>query len=446
MAITTRGSGHTGRSTIGPWHLRPVARNPSRWSNRKSCSRVSIALVQEIGQLGGDDNQMIRNSWVSFCRELLALCVMWSFSAGAAVLKSVQTGTTPMNPAVQSVPITAVNTATTFVICQNDTGGTGSNATTLATCELNSAITLTITTNVADAALTVRWYVVEFLSGVSVQRGLTPLAGGTLTAAPPALNPAVNLAHSFVLITQNISTASQTIDERWTARAQLTTTTNLQLTRNQGGSTVNVAWQVIQINAAAVQSGIISIGQAATVSTVVLPAAVDTTRTFLVFSRSAGTNSGGAETYYQTTGEITNGTTLTFTRAFQDNTAGTQVDIVWYVVRMTDGTTVQRNLCGPSGTGGGSDTMPAAPAGCLTIPTAITTSRSAPFISVRDDPASGTPTADLDDTSWRAALAPTSITLNRSTGSSLTSNAWVAWQVVQFANAPNIIDRREIFP
>src|SRR5216684_909000 len=145
---------------------------------------------------------MIRNSCFSFCRGLLALCVMWSFSAGAAVLKSVQTGTTPMNPAVQSVPITAVNTATTLVICQNDTGGTGSNATTLATCELNSAITLTITTNVADAALTVRWYVVEFLSGVSVQRGLTSLAGGTLTAAPPALNPAVNLAHSFVLITQ----------------------------------------------------------------------------------------------------------------------------------------------------------------------------------------------------------------------------------------------------
>jgi hypothetical protein len=379
-----------------------------------------------------------------------AIAMGWSLSAGAAVLKSVQTGTTSMTAAVQSVAITAVNTAQAFVICEGDTGGTGSNAHTRATCELNSATTLTITTNVADATLTVSWYVVEFLSGVSVQRGLTTLAGGTLTAAPPALNPAVNLAKSFVLITENINTASQLIDERWTVRAQLTTTTNLQLTRNQGGSNVNVAWQVIQINAAAVQSGITSIGQAATVSTVVLPAAnaVDTTRTFLVFSRSAGGNSGGAEVYYQTTGEITNGTTLTFTRAFQNNTAGTQVDIVWYLVRMTDGTTVQRNLCGPSGTGGGSDTMPAAPAGCLTIPTAITISRSAPFISVRDDPASGTPTADLDDTSWRAALAPTSITLNRSTGSSLTSNAWVAWQVVQFANAPNLVDGdgREIFP
>jgi hypothetical protein len=129
---------------------------------------------------------------------------------------------------------------------------------------------------------------------------------------------------------------------------------------------------------------------------------------------------------------------------------------------MTDGTTVQRNLCGPSGGGsgctgacgggggggggGGSAIMPAVPVGCLTIPTAITTSRSAPLISVMGDAASGTPTTNLDDTSWLAALAANSITLTRSTGASLTSNATVAWQVVQFANAPNTIDRWEIFP
>jgi hypothetical protein len=88
------------------------------------------------------------------------------------------------------------------------------------------------------------------------------------------------------------------------------------------------------------------------------------------------------------------------------------------------------------------------PVGCLTIPTAITTSRSAPLISVMGDAASGTPTNDLDDTSWVAALAANSITLTRSTGASLTTNATVAWQVVQFTDKPNLVDGdgREIYP
>ncbi|MGH8751419.1 MAG: hypothetical protein ACREUV_06910 [Burkholderiales bacterium] len=360
-------------------------------------------------------------------------------AAKAAVINSVQAGTVLMTVAVQAVAITAVNTARSFVICEFSTGGNGSNAAERVTCELNAPATLTITAGAVDATETVRWYVVEFLSGVTVQRGLTAFAAGTATVAVPIA--AVNLGSAFPVTSERTASASQTIDEQFTFTAQLTTTTNLQLTRNATGTVASVAWQVIQIESSAVQSGTASIGIAATTATAVLNPAVDLGRTFLVFSRRAGTATAGDERRYQTTGEITNGTTLTFTRAFQNGAANTQVDIVWYAVRMTDGTTVQRGLQGPSGTGAGST-----PQNAVLAP-AIVLNRSVPIVSVRGDAASGTPNADLDDTSWTAAFTTTTnLQFARNTGASLTSNATIAWFVVQWANVVNLIDRVEIFP
>jgi len=382
---------------------------------------------------------------------LLVLVTAWSLSTEAAVIKNVQTNTQTIPGAgVANIAITSVTVGRTFVVCQNDTAAIGSNPTTRALCELTSATNLRITINDASGTEVVRWYVVEFYSGVTVQR--SPPGGTALAAGGPPTVPvpiaAVNLAKTFVLLSESMNSATQDIDEQWTVRGQLTSTTNLQLTRNATGTAIAVAWQVIQIESAVVVNNIATIPVGATFVTAALNPPVDLSRTFLVFSRSGGNAAAanrGQEMRYQTTGVITNATTLTFTRAFQDGAAATQVDIVWFAVRMTDGTTVQRNLCGPSGL---VSTMPAVPAGCLTLAPAIVTSRSVAFISASGDAASGTPTADLDDTSWQAALAAGAITLTRSAGASNSSNATVAWQVVQFTDKPNLVDGdgREIFP
>jgi len=367
---------------------------------------------------------------------VLAFGLATSLPVRAAVLKSVQTGTVAMNPAVQPVAIASVVTARTFVVCEGDTGGVGSNPTVRATCELPNTVnatTLTITTNVADATMTVRWYVVEFLSGVTVQRGLVPTGTFTgVTATVPVGIAAVNLAKTFVLTTERVNSATQTIDEEWTTLAQLTTTTNLQITRLETGVALAVAWQVIQIESASVQSGTTTIPAASAPATAVLGTPVDVSRTFLVFSQNGGTAIGGDEGLYRITGVITNATTLTFQRA-KAGAANTQINVAWFAVRMTDGTTVQRNLCGPSGN---VSTMPAAPAGCLTLAPAIVPTRSVAFISARGDAASGSPTADLDDTSWKSALAAGAITLTRSAGASNSTSDTVAWQVVSSTTSP----------
>src|SRR5712691_4012839 len=124
-----------------------------------------------------------------------------------------------MSPATQPVTITSVNVARTFVICQGDTGGNNNDSTLRVTCELTNPTTLTITASAVLATQTVRWYVVEFLSGVSVQSGLTSL-GASLTVAVPIA--AVTLAKTFVLISERINDANSSRDERWTTTAQLT--------------------------------------------------------------------------------------------------------------------------------------------------------------------------------------------------------------------------------
>ncbi len=380
----------------------------------------------------------MRISFCSFGGPLFILCFTWSLSAGAAVVKSVQTGTITMSPATQTVTITSVDTGKTFVICQSDTGGNNNDSTLRVTCELTNSTMLTITANAAFATQTVRWYVVEFFSGVSVQRGLTSL-GASLTVDVPIA--AVVLAKTFVLMSERINDGSTNRDERWTTTAELTSTTNLRLTRTDasGGNAPSIAWQVIQIASAEVQSGAAAIAQGALSTTAPLSPAVDTTRTFLVFTTSAGDAINGVESRYMTTGVLTNATTLTFTRALIRNVAGGQVDIRWFAVRMTDGTTVQRGLAGPSGTGAGSATMNA------TLAPAIVTNRSVPIISVMGDAGSNAST-NLNDTSWKAAFtSTTNLQLTRVAANN--SNATVAWQVVQFANTPNRVDGdgREIF-
>jgi hypothetical protein len=378
---------------------------------------------------------------------LAAIALAWSPSAASATLKGVQSGSVTMSTASKSVSITAVDTTQSFVVCYGDSGGLSYKPTALATCELNAGNTLTVTTSAADATLTVSWYVVEFTNGVTVQRGLATMSNSGST--PQTLDvgiTAVNLAQSFVLITQRVNDTTDNKDEDWTVRAKLTSTTNLRLTREAiNGLSEPVAWQVVQISSASVQSGSTTIN-AGSVSTTAGITAVDTTKSFVVFSRSGGSGVGGDESLYQVTGVLTNTTTLTFSR-MSSGGGSRQAYVEWFVVSLTDGSSVQRNLCGPSGTGGASATMPATPAGCLTLSPAITTGSSVPFISARGDASSGSPTQDLDDTSWRPALSDSAIALTRSSGASLSSNSTVAWQVVQFSGSTSVtlIDKREVF-
>ena len=341
----------------------------------------------------------------------------------ATTVKNVQAGTTTMNPVTQTIVLTAVDPARSFVLCHNRTNDGASRS--RVSCELTNATTLTITAGVANAANVVQWYVVEYTSGIAVQRGLANFAATTGTVNV-ALNPAVNLARTFVLISERIADINQTSDERWTIRARLSATNNLELTRNEIGTAVSVAWQVIQIQDAAVQSGLITINNGAAAATAAITA-VDTTKTFVVFTRRAAAATNGREGRYQVRGELTNATTLTFTRAGTSDA----VEIAWFAVTLNDGTTVQRGVATAAA---GAAQVDAA------LAPAIVLNRSFPIISVSGGENGNN--GRLDDTSLTDVFtSTTNLRLQRVNTAVITSTAWFVVNL----GSPRI-DWKEIFP
>lgn len=347
----------------------------------------------------------------------------------ATTVKRVQSGTRQMAPATQTVVLpTAVDPARSFVLCHNRTNNGSPNQ--RVTCVLTNATTLTIRSIQNNAANIVQWYVVEFTSGIAVQRNETtlPAGGATRFVSTITLSPPVDLAKSFVLISERINDGNQGRDQRWTIRARLTSPTTLELARNEAGTAVTVAWQVIQVQDATVQSNVAQINNGN--NAVVVPiTAVDLTKTFVVFTRRAATGAQGREGRYQVRGELTNATTLTFSRAVNNNNAG-NVEIAWFVVTLNDGTTVQRGTTTVNA-GSGFRDVPLAP---------IVVNRSFPIVSV----SGGTNllNSHLDDTSLTDAF--TSTTNLRLQRANTAIPATADWFVVNLGSPR--IDWQEIVP
>jgi hypothetical protein len=158
----------------------------------------------------------------------------------AAEVKSVQKGTATLAPGVNTLPValTAVDPTKTFVWGGiNWGGGSGANSDANVTrvgFELANPTTLNLQRlDDPNSTATVDWYAVEFTSGVTVQRWKTSFASSELTKNVTIA--AVSLAQSFVLISVVPNSISRSSDERWTVRAQLTSATNLELSRNESG-------------------------------------------------------------------------------------------------------------------------------------------------------------------------------------------------------------------
>ena len=366
---------------------------------------------------------------------------------GSGGIKSVQTGSVTIATNPQSVGITTVDPSRSFVVCAQRNGS--SNASRRTTCELSAS---SITFNAGEIGTVVQWYVAEFKGGVSVQRSTTTFATTDTTVNVPI--SAVDLSRSFVLISEWTSDTAQNIDEEWTIRARLTSTTNLELSRNTGAANqpVTVAWQVVQMAAATVQRGTACIGPVGScpgsnqaTTTVTLSPAVTPGQSFLVFSRR-GPASGGLEGQYYVMGQITGGgSTLTFTRAI--NTTNI-VDIAWEVVSLSDGTRVLRNtspVVEPYTTDAAVN---------VTLSPAVDRLRSVPLISVSgvlNGSATGDP-ADQDSTTFSAMFTDSDLVtpcsgatcpnLQMVRASNPNADASIYWQAIEFASnggAPVVI-------
>ncbi|MGD9307025.1 MAG: LamG domain-containing protein, partial [Desulfobacterales bacterium] len=178
----------------------------------------------------------------------------------------------------------------------------------------------------------IRYYVAEFSSGVSVQRGSKVTLDSDTINVP--LSPNVDTSKSFPLISGFIS--STTHDGNDFIEAEITANNNLQLRKNTGTGTAKVDWQVVEYACSTVQKNTIS-GWTSLMTTAALSPSVDLSKSWLIYSYK--TDSGGDTTMAENMvrGRITANNELTFDR---DDT-GSSIDLTWYLVEFTDATTVK---------------------------------------------------------------------------------------------------------
>src|SRR6266480_1647792 len=394
-----------------------------------------------------------------------ALGLLWfaPSTADAAILKRVHSGISSVSAGSgTSITLELPDASKAFVVCSSNT--TSTLASQRVPCILSTNNLLIGGNSGYTGTINVSWYVAEFESGVSVQRGTVSMPFGGLTpSAAPAMT-AADCSKSFVVMAGELlpnGTVNATYDEGMTTRAILgtfaspcgvtagTTTTTLSIARNGGSAgAITVAWQVVTMDGATVVSrGAPTIAQANTfftgagaVSTAQFSPAVDPTKAFVLMSRAAGSAVTGAEAEYQTRADLVCGGSpvacnqVTFVRLASNNTLNHHVDIAYEVVRLDDGSTVQRAQTTSSGT---TTTM-----GIAGNISAVDRSAAVPFFSVLGG--LSTTNTFLDETSWTTAFpvtngTPTSQanTLQFTRGTSSNQVGVANWFVVSFYKCQN---------
>src|SRR5579872_7250 len=112
-----------------------------------------------------------------FCLLLLTLLASAPMLHAATVVRSVQSGTVTVaaGTTATTVTINSVTTANAFLVfgvTANDTRESNYGV----SGNITAATTLSFTRSANNTAVTVQWYVIEFSSGVTVQRGVATIA------------------------------------------------------------------------------------------------------------------------------------------------------------------------------------------------------------------------------------------------------------------------------
>jgi hypothetical protein len=333
-------------------------------------------------------------------------------------IQTIQSGeTTLTTQSVVNVPITAVD-LTRAVLFMTVSADNVDPSNGLVRGRLTSATNLQFNRAGTATTLRVRWSVASFGRSVSVQRGTTSVTASPLSVAITA----VDRTRSFVLTSWQKPGATYGADD--SLRARLTSDTTLELSHGTGSFDGVADWQVVTMDAASVQSGDVTLGGAAASATVTV-SAVDPARTFLLASWTSNGNGIGPNAIR---GRITGPTQLTFDRGV----AGTTIGLSWFLVTLTDGSTVQS---GNASFGAGTTGVPVA------LATPVTLARSVALLSGSQrggsTPDPGAAPSDNPGVAWfRAGLTDAStLQLDRGTaGAGVTAEA--AWFVIDFATAP----------
>jgi len=290
-------------------------------------------------------------------------------------------------------------------------------------CFLKDDDTVTCRTPTTIGTGIVRFYVAEFNSGVTVQRG--PHEANWNNVADHTWNVSeVTLSDSFIVPGGFDQSSGGSYNDDEFIRVNFTNATHLagELSTARASNTVALAWQVVTFAGANVKRGLIDMASAQAVVTINFTEVV-TNQTFFIFSHETegGTNSNIGQKMIN--GRFVNNTQIEFAR---DNT-GSAITIAYEIIELPSGNFVQHAVANFSGS-------------ALQVNfsiTAVNTTRAlafAPGSSVEPTSQGRTPYAGDDNpgvTSFTINISnSTHIQIDRAVTGSQPAN--VTWFVVEF--------------
>ena len=271
----------------------------------------------------------------------------------------------------------------------------------------------------------IEWSVVEFSTGVNVQRGSVNQTAAIFSVP---ISPVASLSQAFVTWSKTPGAADGAWNSDDPILGLLTATNNLLFAAWGANANHTIWWQVIEFTDPAdinVQRGATSLNGSALTVDVPLGIPVDPNRTFVLTGyRSSGSGSDVGERMLRA--QLINGSTIRFDRSI----AGDNLEnIIWQVVELNDGSTVQRGSANFP-TGVAQTNVPISP---------VDTTRSVAFASVQ--PVGGqnmgrTPYAGDDIIGVGSAtldLSASQVVMERR---NTVASADVGWFVVEFNAAP----------
>lgn len=347
----------------------------------------------------------------------------------ATRIRSVQSGTaTSLFAGPTIIPISQVDMSKSFLIftARHDSGRpVGS----MISGRISTPFTVSfnrVTDEMTPVPINIEWYVVEYSSGVSVQRGMV------LSQSSPVLNEAISPVGD---VNQTFVTWSKTpgfSDVNWSSDdptiGELTSSNNLQFRVFAAHSGHAIWWQVIEYTypgSVFVQRGSgLSMLSAATIANASLSTPVDTNKTFALVSfntEGSGPDVGARLLRAQ----LVNSTNIIIDRSISGNQDNI-TDISWQAVELRDGSRVfSGSEHFPQGVGQRN----------VVLPSPVDTTRSVAFASVQPatgqsmgrSPLNGNDAIGVGSASM--ALSSTEITMRRDNTS---DEADIGWFVVEF--------------
>ena len=166
-------------------------------------------------------------------------------SGGGAVIKSVQRGfaTIPAGASSITVTINAVDTSKSFVTFNVNVtdGATDIPKNSMCGSELTSTTQITFSRYAAVVSIvSIAWEVVEYLSGVLVQRGTSLITG--LGVSVPISSVALSKTH---LLVSMISSSADNVPFRFPPLCYLASATSISAVRGADYGSGTLKWQVV---------------------------------------------------------------------------------------------------------------------------------------------------------------------------------------------------------